>query len=247
MRERLVETEVNQGVLTIELNRPDRLNAQNFDSLSALASILEAADSDPTVNAILLSGRGRAFCSGWDRDATIDGDSDAMRLDSVGRRAIDALRLVRQPTVAALNGPVVGGGVVLAAACDLRIAGEDCYFWLPEALFGSPLLWSGLAPLVREIGHSATRDLAFTGEKRSASWAQHNGLVHSVHQVETVPARAHELVQALASAPPAGLQNMKRDLACIEAQSLPSRHPFGRSEILNAVTSDSFRAAMQSR
>ena len=239
-----VETRLDAGVLSIELNRPDRLNALNFDSLATLTSVLEDADSNPDVRVITLSGRGRGFCSGWDRHAGIAGDAGALRLDSVGRGAVDALHLVRQPTIAVLQGPIIGGGVVLAASCDLRIASSDAYFWLPEGMFGSPLLWTGLAPLVREVGFSATRDLAFMGEKRDVLWAREKGLVHDVHTVDAVAPTASRLAQRLAELPPAGVQGMKRDLAQIETHSIPRKHPYGASDILEAVTSDSFRAAM---
>ncbi|MFN8131652.1 MAG: enoyl-CoA hydratase/isomerase family protein [Solirubrobacteraceae bacterium] len=156
-------------IARLTLSRPEKLNALSRRALEDVIAAAAWLDASPEIRAAVLAGAGRAFCAGadlgdlgavFDPDADIPGGRRA--LAALGGRAADALEGVRAVTVAALHGHVVGGGLVLAAACDLRIAADDTVFRIPEVEIGIPLAWGGVPRLVREIGPAATKELVIT-------------------------------------------------------------------------------------
>jgi len=154
--------EQRQGaVLHLILNRPERLNALSGAHLRALTRILLRAWRDPEVGAIMLSGAGRAFCAGHDLNGADLGGVGA----GAWNRLFEVLEEVRKPTVAAVNGLAVGGGLHLALACDLVLAAD-------EATIGESFVWIGACPdtgghiyLQRSIGHQRAAKLLMTGGK----------------------------------------------------------------------------------
>jgi len=225
----------------VTLNRPRVMNALTLEMLSELAVALETLERDPEVAVVVLAGAGRGFNSGWDRGpsgaaATTD---DVLTNDDLGRRVMETLTRMRTLTVARLHGASVGGGVLLGAACDFRIASRDAFFWLPEVGFGNPLLWTGLAPLVREIGVSRARYLAMSNQRCDAQWALAAGLVHEVVDAERLDARVTEFTDALLEIPPRGVRLMKEDLDRTSAH-LPHHHGHSALTVYASLTADSF-------
>ena len=150
---------------------------------------------------MIVSGNGRAFSAGADissfgDSASNDGLSprDAAETGWLMARAIEEMRAV---TIAAIWGPCVGGGIVLAGACDFRIAAQDTYFSIPEVDLGIPLAWGGIPRLVREIGAAATRELVMTCRPFTADEAAALGfLTRVVAKAEVLPVAeqlAHDL------------------------------------------------------
>jgi enoyl-CoA hydratase/carnithine racemase len=180
-----VQVEVDGAIARIRLDRPEKLNALTLDMLASLSrAAAEIAASDARV--VILSGSGRAFTSGFDVETFASGplfhaDPDK-RYDAatLGRTAADAIEALPQVAIAAMHGHVVGGGVVLAAACDLRVAERSTRFSIPEVDVGIPLAWGGIARLVREIGPARTKDLVMTGRTFDAKEAYEAGLVTSL-------------------------------------------------------------------
>ena len=137
----------------------------------AAGELVEAGrwfDAQPELKAIVVRGAGNTFCAGADISAFGPADhapvsrEELRRSFDLGRRAADAIAGMRAITVAAIQGHCIGGGVVLAAACDIRIAAEDARFSIPEVDLGIPLAWGGIPRLVRELGPTVTKDLVLT-------------------------------------------------------------------------------------
>lgn len=191
-------------VATLTLNRPDSLNALSSDLLMELtraAELIGASDS----RSVVVSGLGRAFCAGVDIDmlASLDDNGadskDAYTRFLLGSTMADAIETIPQITVVALHGFVIGGGIVLAAACDLRIAAENTVFSIPEIDLGIPLAWGGIERLVREIGPALTKELVTTGRRFTASEAKDAGFLNEVVAPADVDRRAHEIATTIAA------------------------------------------------
>jgi enoyl-CoA hydratase/carnithine racemase len=178
--------ELNQGVVTITLDRPKRLNALTFEVYQELAETFEKLDAYDEVRAIVITGRGRAFCSGGDQDDIIKHllGRDTPGLVSFTRatgRLIEAMRRCRRPIVGAINGTAVGAGAVIACACDLRIVSADAKFGFifPKVgLCGADMGATYLLPRIVGLGHAS--ELLFFGDTIDAAHAERIGLANRV-------------------------------------------------------------------
>lgn len=228
-----IQTTLADGILVVRLSDPGSLNALSTVMLKELERLLSSCE-DPASNcgALVLTGDGSAFSSGWNRKLVADTPQEALEADAIGRRILAKLISFPKPTIAALRGPVVGGGVILAAACDFRVAAKSAYFWLPEITLGSPVLWAGLTPIVCEIGLSATRYLALSGKKLDALWAQSVGLVHEVVLDEKTLDEAIALAGAVGRFDNDAYRLSKRDLGRLR-RALETTNPFSEDEVLH--------------
>jgi 2-(1,2-epoxy-1,2-dihydrophenyl)acetyl-CoA isomerase len=209
----LVDTTPN-GVRTITLDRPDRLNAVNPALAASLPAALDEAARDDAVRAVVLTGAGRGFCAGLDlRDPAMLGDrSLADRLDPlawVGRWVL-AVRGCEKPVIAAVNGPAVGAGFGLALACDVRLVST-------AATMAAGYVKRGLSPdagvsyfLPRHVGASRAADIVLTGRDVSAGEAERIGLASLVLPAETFAEQVAEYAARLAAASPVALALSKR-------------------------------------
>jgi enoyl-CoA hydratase/carnithine racemase len=198
----LVSCDGRRGTLT--LNRPEALNAL---SNQTMAEIIEAArwfDHQPDLRVVVVQGAGRAFCAGADITAFADtGPSPAGGRvpGDTGRLMAEALEHMAPVTIARLHGHVVGGGLVLAAACDLRVASDDVRFSIPEVDLGIPLAWGGIPRLVREIGPALTKELVMTCRPFGADEARAAGFLNRVVPGDQLDDAVEELAEAVASRP----------------------------------------------
>ena len=155
---------VESAVGQIWLDRPAKLNALSRAVLEQLAEAAAWFDARPEVKVVVIAGNGRAFSAGFDlSDPTWAELGPPERSTFVGRAMAEAIGSMRAVTIAAVHGHCIGGGVVLAAACDLRIAATSARFKIPEVDLGIPLFWSGVPRLLRELGPALTKELVMTG------------------------------------------------------------------------------------
>jgi len=195
------------AVATVTLNRPERLNALTFEVYEELRDVFRALDTEAGVRAIVLTGAGRAFCSGGDVEDIIGAlfGRDYEALLDFTRLTCDlvlSIRQCRRPVVGALNGTVAGAGAVIAAACDFRIASETAkiaFLFTKVGLSGADMGATWLLPRIVGTGH-ATR-LLMTGEFIDAAEAHRIGLYHEVHPADAAVARARALAEQLAQGP----------------------------------------------
>jgi enoyl-CoA hydratase/carnithine racemase len=206
------------GVATIALNRPERLNALTFEVYDELRDAFRALDLEPGVRAVLLTGSGRAFCSGGDVEDIIGSllERDAGGLLEFTRTTGDlvlAMLRCRRPIVAALNGTVAGAGAVIASACDIRIAAEEAkiaFLFTTVGLSGADMGASWLLP--RLVGSGRAAELLLLGDFVEARRAEEIGLYHRVVPAHRLLAEARGWAERLARGPSLGLEVTKRML-----------------------------------
>ena len=214
----LYSVDSETSVATITLNRPDRLNALTFDIYDELRNTFYALDTEEGVRAIVITGAGRAFCSGGDVEDIIGRlfSYDADGLLEFTRMTCDlilAIRKCRRPVVAALNGTVAGAGAVIATACDIRIASQTAkiaYLFTKVGLSGADMGASWMLP--RIIGLGRATDLLMTGRFLSATEAEAIGLYNRVVPEGAALPEATAFAERLAAGPSYALAITKQAL-----------------------------------
>jgi enoyl-CoA hydratase/carnithine racemase len=184
------------------LDRPDKLNPLSTTTLEEIVAAARWFDTRQDARVVVVGGRGRAFSAGADVAAFSPGADVAVSpraAADAGRRMADAVEAMEAVTIARLHGHCVGGAVVLAAACDLRVAAFDSRFSIPEVDLGIPLAWGGIPRLVREIGPAATKELVMTCRPFDAVEARSLGLVNRVVAPERLDAEVDALAGELAT------------------------------------------------
>jgi 2-(1,2-epoxy-1,2-dihydrophenyl)acetyl-CoA isomerase len=210
---------VVDGLATIELNRPEALNAWNTALGQELHDAVQAAAGDDAVRAVLVGAAGRAFSYGADlndlsgRDTTPEGHIDLNRvLTDVYHPIILGLRRMPKPVVAAVNGPAVGIGLSLALACDLVVAAESAYIQLAVVNIGLVPDGGSSALVPARIGFSRAAELAMLGERLDARTALEWGLINRVVPDADLAANAEALARHLAQGPTRSYAGSKRQL-----------------------------------
>ncbi len=211
----LYEHDAETGVATITLNRPDRLNALTFEIYEELRETFRALDTEPEVRAVLLTGVGRAFCSGGDVEEIIGAlfERDYRGLLEFTRTTGDlilAMLRCRRPIIGALNGTAAGAGAVIACACDVRVASEKAkiaFLFTKVGLSGADMGASWLLP--RLVGQGRAMELLMTGDFIDAQEAYRIGLYNRVVAVDGLAAEARRWAECLASGPAFGLEVTK--------------------------------------
>ena len=159
-----IRVEVDGPIGHLTLARPEKLNPLSGQCLDELIRAARWFDDRPEIRSVIVRGEGRAFSAGADLEAfagSVAGWSPREGAE-LGRQMVLAIEGMHAVTISAVHGHCIGGAVLLAAACDLRIADAEARFSIPEVDLGIPLAWSGIPRLVREIGPAATKDLVLT-------------------------------------------------------------------------------------
>ncbi len=216
-----VTTAHDGPVAVVTIDRPGRRNAVDSATATALADAVEAADADPAVSVLVLTGAGGTFCAGADLKALAEGDR--ADLDPVtgaeGRAPMGVSRIrTSKPVIAAVEGHAVAGGLELALWCDLRVAASDATFGVYCRRFGVPLIDLGTVRLPRLVGHSRAMDLILTGRGVDGVEAERIGLVNRVCAPGEALATAVALAHELAALPQLCLRNDR--LSAIEQWDL---------------------------
>lgn len=222
----VLDRQLQDGVLTLTMQRPERLNALNEELHTALIDALHAASREDEVHVVVMAGAGRAFCAGLDLTEVADTDWAAQsrfaRYDEfgwVGRLAL-AVAQCDKPVVAALGGAAAGAGLALALAADLRVMADT-------ARMTAGYIRRGLSPdagmtyfLPRLIGHGRAMEFILTGRDMDAAEALRIGLVSHVWPTAEFAAQVAELAAQLAAGPPIALTLSKRMLLASQELSL---------------------------
>jgi enoyl-CoA hydratase/carnithine racemase len=242
-----IELAVEEPLARIVLGRPERLNALSPTMLAELAAAADLLDGDDRVRAVVVAGEGRAFCGGfdlahWPREGS---RATSGELAALGAAMARSVRRTRPVTVAALHGSVVGGGLVLALACDLRVAAEDTSFSIPEAELGIPLGWHGVELLAREVGPAIAKELVITCRPFTAAEAATWGMVNRVVPAAGLAAEVEDLARAVAARPRVVSEATKRHVEAVTRRSAGGGgDPSGGSGLVGAVGDpESARAA----
>ena len=247
-----VKCTLDDGVATITLDRPDALNALDWDMCVALVEALRACTADEITRAIVLTGSGRAFSAGgdmkWFGEVLAGGPAHAQ--DEIGRFMLEAGNPLTQaiaecpvPVIAAVNGPCVGGAVGIALAADIVLAARSAYFYLPQVpqLGAVPDLGATWV-LARLLGRSRALGMALLGERISAAQAEQWGLVWRCVDDDDLQAQASALARRLGGASAAAVFDTRRliDAAATSslAQQLSAEHASQRQHVAGVGLKD---------
>ncbi|MBI5448360.1 MAG: enoyl-CoA hydratase/isomerase family protein [Gammaproteobacteria bacterium] len=197
-----------QGILSLTLNRPERLNTLNAELLQALHTVLMNAKQDNSVRAILLTGAGeKAFCAGADiKQIAGLSAQQGFEFARQGQAVFSLLENLGKPSVAAINGYTFGGGCELVMSASLRIASNSAQFGQPEIKLGVIPGYGGTQRLARLIGKGRALDLCLTGRSISAQDALQWGLVSELTTPDALLPRAHALLDTLLAQAPVALR-----------------------------------------
>jgi 2-(1,2-epoxy-1,2-dihydrophenyl)acetyl-CoA isomerase len=213
------------SIVTLAMNRPERLNALDNDLSTTLNEALSRIIVDRSVNVVILTGSGRGFCAGGDLAVIGKGRASANETElspilRMGMQAVLKIRTMPQPVIAAVNGPAAGAGMNLALAADIRIAVE-------EAVFGQNFTKVGLFPdyggtyfLPQLVGPAKAAELFYTGEMIDAKTALDLGIVNHVFPNDRFQAEVHSLAAKIATGPQMAIRAVKQAIFAREREAL---------------------------
>ncbi|HSA58736.1 MAG TPA: enoyl-CoA hydratase-related protein [bacterium] len=218
-------------IARIKLNRPEVRNAINDELIAELADALKAAERNPTIRVVILSGEGDFFCAGADLNwmksfvgaSRKKNEADALKF----ARLLQSLNELGKPTIAQVHGAAIGGGVGLLAACDVVVAFENTVFALAEVKLG--LVPAVISPFViARMGASAARRYFLTGERFTSDVALRLGLVHEVVPMERLETVANEIARHLLSSGPEAVKHAKELIRVVgrgQRSAVPTKDP----------------------
>lgn len=194
------------GVATVVINRPEQRNAINYAMWRALPALCAELDADAAVRVVVWTGAGDdAFSAGGDISEFVEHRSNAAQTrvyNGVVADALDAVLTLSKPTIALVKGYCVGGGFILAAYCDLRIAAENAQFGIPVARLGMPITYAQMQRFVHLIGAGAMMDLLLTARLMTAAEAREAQLCSQILPLDAIDAAVHEQARRMARLSP---------------------------------------------
>ena len=228
-RNLLVDT--RDGVATVTINRPDKLNALDDRTVDELDAVFAALASDGTVRGVILTGAGeKAFVAGADiselaRQSPVEGKERSIR----GQKVLDRIESLGKPVVAAVGGFALGGGCELAMACHVRVASENAKLGTPEAKLGIMCGYAGTQRLPRLVGKGRALELLLTGEMVEAQEALRIGLVNKVVPRSRLVEESEALLRKMLANGPVSLRFI------IEAVNAGLEMPLAEGQYLEAT------------
>lgn len=207
----LVTTSKSNGIATVKINRPDKLNAMNMDVARELVSVFTQLDTDNDVKVIVLTGEGeKAFSAGADIEymSKISAD-ESVEYAKLGQLVTNTIELVSKPTIAAVNGFALGGGCEVAMSCDIRIAADTARMGQPEVTIGIPPGWGGTQRLMRIVGIAKAKELVYTGKMIKADEAEKIGLVNQVVPLASLMEETMKMANQIAANSVSGVKMSK--------------------------------------
>jgi len=229
--------EIDGAIATIIMNRPARLNALDLEMWQGLGEAARALESEVNVRVSILTGAGRAFCSGLDiKEAT---NPEYMLTALNFHNTYEAVQYFRDifslyynlpmPVIAAINGACIGGGMEIALACDVRFAVDTAVFSIPEVTYGLIPDCGGTQRLPRVVGPGIARELIYTGRKIDAAEALRIRLVDHIYPAKQLMINVEKLASEIAAQPPASVQAAKRSLNAAMSMNLEAGLDFESS------------------
>jgi enoyl-CoA hydratase/carnithine racemase len=240
--------QIEGGLGRLALNRPQKLNALSPQTLRELIDASRWLAGLPDLRVLLVAGEGRAFCAGFDleamRDAARPIDREATDL---GRQMVEAVESIPAITLALVQGHCVGGGVLLAGACDLRMAAEDVRFAIPEMEIGIPLGWGGVPRLIRLLGPTVAMELVVDCRPFDAPQALAWRFVNRVVPAAALAQQGRDWAERLATRPLGALRSTKQRFAQAGEALCPAADSHADADTLLAAYRDPETQAVQQR
>ena len=209
-------TELNEGILTITINRPDKLNALNQQVQKELDEIFDEVNSNDEICGVILTGAGpKAFVAGADISEFASFTAEqAKAMSENGHRIFNKIEATSKPVIAAVNGFALGGGCELAMACHMRVASENAKFGQPEVNLGIIPGYGGTQRLPQYIGKGKAMELLLTGDMISAQEAFDYGLVNHVTSQEEIVAKCKSILDKIKTKSPLVIDQI---IACVNS------------------------------
>jgi enoyl-CoA hydratase/carnithine racemase len=215
-----VKVERDQNYVTLSLNRPEKRNAINRAVIEELDDALASVEADNDIRAVVIRGEGRSFCSGLDLRDIEQMGAGGLTFEKVVAR----LQKLPVPTIAAVHGDALTGGLVLALSCDLRIAAEGARLGMTPARIGYlPTYWI-FRKFVETVGPANTAEIMYLAEPVDAERAREMGLVHKVVSDESLAAAASKWAGTIAGNAPLSVRAMKRMIARVISSAFEVEH-----------------------
>lgn len=244
--------EVSDGIATITLNRPERMNTISRPMLDLLAELLLKADGDPAARVVILTAKGRMFCAGLDLVSASEGKGIGAQTDAV-RTSIDLKRIpptvlfnMDKPTICAINGAAAGYGMDTALGCDIRIMTEG-------AKFAAAFVKRGIVPesggtwfLPRMIGWAKASEIIFSGKTLTAQESLALGLTNAVVPEGELMMRARAMAKEIASNAPLAVQASKRMMRAALSEGFNEHVQRVYLQLLPLFRTDDFREGIKS-
>ncbi len=213
------------SIVTLTMNRPDRLNALDKHLSNSLNEALTRIAADHTVHVVILTGAGRAFCAGGDlamigKGRASGDETEVAPILRSGMQAVLKMRTMPQPVIAAVNGPAAGAGMNLALAADIRIAVEESVFGQNFAKVGLFPDYGGTYFLPQLVGPAKAAELFYLGDMIDAKTALRLGLVNYVFPVDRFPAEMQSLAAKIATGPQVAIRAVKQAIFAQDARAL---------------------------
>lgn len=245
----ILET-VHDGIATLVMNRPDRLNALNNELATVLNDALGRIAGDESIRVVVLTGAGRAFCAGGDLaligQGRATGQAESLEpLLRSGMQAVLKMRLMPQPVIAAVNGAAAGAGMNLALAADIRIAAEEAAFGQNFAKVGLFPDFGGTYFLPQLVGPAIAAELFYTGDMIDAKTALRLGIVNHVVPAAELEGEVKSLAQKIKQGPPVAIRAVKKTLFSSEKNKLAAALEHEVQEQIRCYLSDDCREGIQ--
>jgi enoyl-CoA hydratase len=209
-----IEFGIDNEIGTLTLNRPHKLNAFNAEVLMELEALINKVSKTKELRAIIITGAGRAFCTGgdllWEKEIGEMQSKDTKKVILNLKKLFLKIEQLPQPTIAAINGYAVGGGVELAMACDIRIATKSTIFSHPETHLGVVAPLGGTQRLPRLIGIGKAKLMLYTGMEIDATTAYEWGLVDLIAEDTALMTKAMEIAQQITTKPQKPIELTKK-------------------------------------
>lgn len=236
---------IEHGIGRLTLNQPDKLNPLGTNTLQ---DIIDATTwfNKENISVVIVSGNGRAFTAGFDLREFTNTDSTGKDGAVLGREMAEAVDRMKPVTIASLHGYCIGGGVVLASACDLRIASENTTFSIPEVDLGIPLAWGGIPRLVREIGPAMTKELVMTCRPFDAEEAKSLGFINRVVKDADLESQTMNMAEAIRKRPQSVIETTKNQVRAATDDLASTKNEWVGEMLIGAANKDSVaRSAAQ--
>lgn len=209
----MIDLKIDGPIATLEINRPEKLNALTIEMLKSISQYLDHLENLPAVRVLLLTGAGeKSFCVGADIHEWSGLDAVGMWKHWIreGHKVYEHLARLNLPTIAVLNGYTFGGGLELALACDIRIAAAGIKMGLPEVKLGIIPGWGGTNRLPALIGTARAKQIMFTGMQLDTEKTEAWGLINEAVPPEQLMDRAHDMANQIAGNAPLAVQMVKQ-------------------------------------
>ena len=236
---------IEHGIGRLTLNQPDKLNPLGTNTLQDIIHATTWFNKE-NISVVIVSGNGRAFTAGFDLREFTNTDSTGKVGAVLGREMAEAVDRMKPVTIASLHGYCIGGGVVLASACDLRIASENTTFSIPEVDLGIPLAWGGIPRLVREIGPAMTKELVMTCRPFDAEEAKSLGFINRVVKDADLESQTMNMAEAIRKRPQLVIETTKNQIRAATDDLASTKNAWVGEMLIGAANKDSVaRSAAQ--